>query len=219
MSNCCCGTGVDTAVLEQKQRRVLMSVLIINALTFFMMIAAAAASGSSALLSGAMDNLGDALTYAVSFAVVGAAATVKAKVALFKGLLILCAAFAVGLQIVWRLLNPEVPVFTTMGLAAGLNLAANGLCLWLLTPYRHQDVNMSSVWECSRNDVFEGFAVIIAAALVGWFNAGWPDLVIAIGLLALFLRSAWRVFRQAWQDLRNVPPNGQVLRRQSAVNR
>ena len=205
MSDCCCGSGVDTAALERKQRRALLAVLAINTLTFAMMVWAAVASGSSALFSGALDNLGDALTYALSFAVVGASVSAKAKVALFKGALILCAAIAVGAQILWRLFNPEVPLFGTMGIAAVLNLAANGACLALLTPYRHQDVNMASVWECSRNDVMEGLAVIAAAAMVWLFAAGWPDLLIATALLLLFLRSAWRVFTRAWQDLHARP--------------
>jgi len=206
MSDCGCGSGVDTAALEKKQRRVLLAVMLINAPTFVMMVWAAVLSGSSALFSGALDNLGDALTYLLSFAVVGASLAAKARVALFKGALILCAAVAVGAQITWRLFNPDVPLFGAMGIAALLNLAANGVCLALLTPYREQDVNMASVYECSRNDVMEGFAVIAAAAAVWLFASGWPDLLIATALLVLFLRSAWRVFSTAWQDLRSQAP-------------
>lgn len=200
MSDDCC-QSLDVARLESRQRRVLVTVLVINALTFAMMMAAAALSGSSALLSGALDNLGDALTYALSLAVVGAAAATKARVALFKGLLIFGAAVAVALQIAWRLSNLEAPVVTTMGVAALLNLGANGVCLWMLTPYRHQDVNMASVWECSRNDVMEGLAVIVATVAVWVFASGWPDVLIAIALLVLFLRSATRVLKSAWREL------------------
>ncbi|MEX2258332.1 MAG: cation transporter [Woeseia sp.] len=159
-------------------------------------------SGSSSLLSGALDNFGDAATYAVSFAVVGAAAFVKARVALFKGLLILLTAIAVGVQIAWRLMNPDVPAFEAMGVAALLNFGANLVCLHLLTPYRHSDVNMASAWECSRNDVMEGVAVIVAAVAVWAFASGWPDIVVAIALLLLFLRSAFRVLGNAWREMR-----------------
>ena len=44
--------------------------------------------------------------------------------------------------------------------------------------------------------------MLLAAAGVWWFDAGWPDLVIAVALLVMFLRSAWRVFRSAWRDSR-----------------
>ena len=200
MADSCCSGTVDIRAMEARQRRVLMIVLAINIATFAMMLAAAIYSGSSSLLSGSLDNLGDALTYLLSIAVIGASTRAKAKVALLKGLLILGAAIAVAVQIGWRLAHPEVPVFEAIGIAALLNLAFNGICLWLLTPYRHGDVNMGSAWECSRNDVFEGMAVLLAAVGVWLFEAGWPDLLIAAALLMMFLRSAWRVLRSAWRS-------------------
>jgi Co/Zn/Cd efflux system component len=135
-------------------------------------------------------------------AVVSASVEAKAKVAIVKACLIAGGALAVAAQIAWRFANPAVPVFETMGVAAFLNLGANLLCLSLLTPYRHADVNMASVWECWRNDVLEGCAVIAAALGVWIFKAGWPDLAIAVALLLLFARSARRVMRNAARHLR-----------------
>ncbi len=201
MNDSCCQNQIDAGALEERQRRVLVMVLMINAVTFLMMITAAAFSGSSSLLSGALDNFGDALTYALSLAVIGATCAAKARVALFKGLLIFGAAVAVAVQIGWRISNVETPIVETMGVAALLNLAANLLCLRLLYPYRNSDVNMASVWECSRNDVMEGFAVIVATLAVWVFGSGWPDIMVAIALLALFLRSASRVLKGAWREL------------------
>ncbi len=198
----CCDCDVDTRALAARQRRILLVVLAINVATFVMMVAASALSGSSALLSGTLDNFGDAVTYGLSFAVVGAPAVAKARVALFKGAMILCAALAVGAQIGWRLLHPDVPIVATMGAASVLNLAANALCLWLLSPYRTGDLNMSSAWECSRNDVLEGVAVILTTVAVWLLGSGWPDVVVAAVLLVLFLRSALRVLGSASRALR-----------------
>jgi len=206
VSDSCCQSDFDVSALHTRQRRILIIVLVINAATFLMMVFAAMISGSSSLLSGALDNFGDAMTYALSLLVVGASGAAKARVAVFKGFLIFGAALAVAFQIGWRILHPETPVFEAMGIAALLNLAANLLCLRLLTPYREGDVNMSSAWECSRNDVNEGFAVIAAALAVWAFESGWPDLVIAVGLLLMFLRSAARVLRRAWQELHPALP-------------
>lgn len=203
MADCCgCGKTIDVAALEARQRRVLKLVLAINVTTFVMMAFSSWRSGSSSLLSGTLDNLGDALTYAASLFVVGATLRAKAWVALFKGALILIAAMAVAGQIAWRLANPGVPIFETMGIAAALNLAANGICLWLLTPFKSGDVNMSSAWECSRNDIFEGCAVLLAAIAVWISDAGWPDILIAAGLLVMFLRSSIRVFKSAWAGMK-----------------
>ena len=162
----CCESGLDAEKLEASQRRVLTIVMVINLLTFSGMVVASWLSHSSALLSGTLDNLGDALTYGMSLAVVGASIAAKARVALFKGLLISLAAVAVAVQLVWRFYHLEVPLVEMMGIAAILNLAANGVCLLLLNSHRHDDVNMTSVWECSRNDVFEGVAVIVTVAAV-----------------------------------------------------
>lgn len=190
--------------MHARQRQVLRRVLAINLATFAMMVGAAWYSRSSSLLSGALDNLGDALTYLLSLAVVGASLQAKARVSLLKGVLILAAAVAVAVQIAWRLRHPGVPLFEGMGIAGVLNLAANYGCLRLLSPYRGGDVNLASAWECARNDIFEGFAVIAAALLVWGFGSGWPDLVVAIALLVLFLRSAARVLRTSWRELRAV---------------
>ena len=206
MSECACEKPVDTGALQTRERRLLIVVLAINVATFVMMIAASFLSGSSALLSGALDNFGDAATYALSFAVVGASVAAKARVALFKGLMILAAALAVAFQIGWRLLHPETPIVETMSVAAILNLAANVVCLRLLWPYRSGDLNMASAWECSRNDVLEGAAVIVTAAAVWVSGSGWPDVLVALALLVLFLRSAARVLMAAWQQLRDPKP-------------
>ena len=201
----CCDCEVDTRALAARQRRVLVVVLAINVVTFFMMVVASYLSGSSALLSGTLDNFGDAVTYGLSFAVVGASTEAKARVAFFKGLMILSAAIAVALQVGWRILHPEVPIAETMGVAAVLNLAANAACLYLLNPFKTGDVNMSSAWECSRNDVFEGVAVILTTVAVAAFGSAWPDIVVALALLAMFLRSAVRVLGGARGALSQAP--------------
>jgi Co/Zn/Cd efflux system component len=74
MGECCgCGKGVDVAALEARQKRVLKVVLAINVASFALMALAAWHGGSSSLLSGSLDSLGDALTYAISLAVVAPA--------------------------------------------------------------------------------------------------------------------------------------------------
>jgi Co/Zn/Cd efflux system component len=89
-----------------------------------------------------------------------------------------------------------------MGVFSLLGLAANSLCLYLLWRHRREDVNMSSVWECSRNDIASNLAVIVAAGAVWLTNSGWPDMLIAAGLVWLLLRSSIRVISSAMAELR-----------------
>ncbi len=200
---CACENHCETAARETSQRATLRIVLVINAVMFGVIAAAALYGDSTALLADSLDNLGDALTYGLSLYAVSRGPVAKARVALFKGGLILLAALGVAAQIVHRLLVPGVPVFEVMGAFSLLGLAANGLCLWLLTRHRHEDVNMSSVWECSRNDIAANVSVFIAAGGVALTGAAWPDLLVALGLTILLLRSAWRVIASARAQLRD----------------
>lgn len=202
---CSCENHCSTAALQDRQRGVLRAVLGINAVMFLVIAAAALYGDSTALLADSLDNLGDALTYGLSLYVVSRGAAAKARVALFKGGLILLAALVVAAQIVHRLLVPGVPVFEVMGVFSLLGLAANGLCFWLLWRHRHDDVNMSSVWECSRNDIAANLSVFAAAGGVALTGAAWPDLLVALGLVVLLLRSAWRVIAAARLELRRLP--------------
>ena len=193
-----------------RQRATLIVVLAINAVMFFVELASGLFARSTALLSDSLDNLGDATTYGLSLYAVSRGARSKAKVSLFKSGLILGAGLFVLAQVFYSILHPGVPVFETMGIVSVLALAANATCLALLWKHRAEDVNMSSVWECSRNDIASNIAVIVAAAAVWLFQSGWPD-VIAGGLLAcLFLRSAFNVFGNALKELRIAGNDGRT---------
>ncbi|HET7197274.1 MAG TPA: cation transporter [Burkholderiales bacterium] len=197
MSDCCDDKACALEALRGRQSATLKAVLAINAVMFVVELAAGLLAGSTALMSDALDNLGDALTYGASLYAVSRSAGAKARVALFKGSLILGAGLFVLAQVLYRIAVPAQPVFAAMGLVSLLALAANGACLALLWRHRREDVNMSSVWECSRNDIASNLAVLVAAAAVWLLEARWPDLAVG-GLLALFfLRSALRVLREA----------------------
>jgi Co/Zn/Cd efflux system component len=188
--------------LRERQRGTLVIVLGINAVMFLVIIVAALYGKSTALLADSFDNLGDALTYGLSLYVVSRSVTAKARVALFKGGLIFLAACVVAGQIAYRLFVPGVPVFEVMGIFSLLGLAANGLCLYLLWRHRHEDVNMSSVWECSRNDIVSNISVFLAAGAVWLTGSGWPDILVALGLVVFLMRSSLRVMTSAMVELR-----------------
>lgn len=197
----CCDHDCVLDQLQGRQRGTLKIVLGINAVMFVVIVAAALYGRSSALLSDSLDNLGDALTYGLSLYAVSRGAAVKAKVALFKGALIALAACAVATQIVFSLFVPTLPAFEVMGLFSLLGLVANALCLFLLWRHRNEDVNMSSVWECSRNDIASNLSVFIASGAVWLTGSSWPDMVVASCLVLLLMRSAIRVIVTARTEL------------------
>jgi Co/Zn/Cd efflux system component len=198
----CCDHECSLEPLHERQRGTLQIVLAINALMFFTIVTAAYYAGSSSLLADSLDNLGDALTYALSLYAVSRGAVVKARVALFKGTLIFIAALTVTAQVAYRLFVPATPVFELMGIFSLAGLAANSICLFLLWRHRHEDINMNSVWECSRNDIASNISVFVAAGAVWFTGSGWPDIVVALGLSSLLIRSAIRVITSALAELR-----------------
>ena len=198
MADCCEDKSCALEQMRERQSGTLKSVLVINAVMFFVVLTAGFYASSSALLADSLDNLGDALTYGLSLYAVGRSERTKGLVSMFKGALILAAALFVIGQIAYKLLHPGVPVFETMGVVGALSLAANGTCLALLWKHRDEDVNMASVWECSRNDIAANLSVLLAAGAVWLSGSGWPDIVIGALLALLFLRSAIRVFRASF---------------------
>lgn len=202
----CCGEKERALeALRARQSATLRIVLAINAVMFLMGAAAGVWARSAALLSDSLDSLGDALTYGLSLYAVSRGARAKAAVALFKGALIALGALFVLGQVAHRAVHPGVPVFEAMGIVSLVALGANGLCLALLWKHRSEDVNMSSVWECSRNDIASNLAVFLAAGAVWLARSGWPDLLVGFALSCLLLRSATKVSAGALRELRAGP--------------
>jgi len=198
----CCNDSCAIDALRESQRGTLRIVLGVNAIMFLVIAVAALYGKSTALLADSLDNLGDALTYGLSLYAVSRGATVKAKVALFKGGLIFLAACVVAAQVAYKFFVPSVPTFEIMGTFSLLGLVANSFCLYLLWRHRYEDVNMSSVWECSRNDIASNLSVFVAAGAVWFTGSGWPDIIVALGLVWLLVRSSIRVISSAMVELR-----------------
>ena len=201
MADCCNDKECAIEALRSRQAGTLRVVLAINAVMFVVEFTAGLLARSTALLADSLDNLGDATTYGLSLYAVARGPRSKARVALFKSALILVAALFVVGQVGYSITHPGMPVFETMGIVSMLALAANGTCLALLWKHRKEDVNMSSVWECSRNDIISNVAVFVAAGAVWLAESFWPDVIVGSLLAVLLLRSSIRVMREAMRAL------------------
>ena len=105
MTDCCDDKTCAIEALGKRQGTTLRTVLVINVVMFAVELTAGVISGSTALLSDSLDNLGDALTYGLSLYAISRGARSKAKVALFKGALILAAGIAVLGQVIYRFMH------------------------------------------------------------------------------------------------------------------
>ena len=82
-----------------------------------------------------------------------------------------------------------------------LALLGNAFCFALLWRHRRDDINLRSTWLCSRNDLIANSAVLVAVPLVAWSGSLWPDVLVGLGIAALFLKTATRVIRESWLEL------------------
>jgi len=202
MADCCNDKACEIDALRGRQSSTLKIVLGINAFMFVVELTAGLLGHSVSLVADSLDMLGDALVYGFSLYVVARDARMKAKAALFKGLIMLGFGLFVLGQTVYRIAVPQLPMFEAIGAIGLLALAANGMCFYLLWRHRENDINMSSVWLCSRNDIIANVTVLFAAAGVWLTQSGWPDIAVGLALAALFLRSALHVLRESLKELR-----------------
>jgi len=197
----CCNDAQDGRLQDRRYRRVLWSVLVINAAMFLIEIIAGLAAGSASLQADALDFLADAANYGISLFVVGMVLRYRASAALAKGVTMgLFGVWVLAISI-WHAAYGRVPEAVTMGAVGLAALLANAASLAMLWVYRSGDSNMRSVWLCSRNDVIGNFAVLLAALGVFGTGTGWPDVTVASIMGSLALHGAWRVIRQASEEL------------------
>ena len=208
MDDCCSRKGDEIAALavNPRQRRVLIIVMTVNLVMFALEFGGGVAARSSALMADSVDMLGDAIVYALSLYALSRGPRWEAGAALVKGGIILVFGIAVIAEIVDKLANGVPPSSSLMLLFGSIALIANLGCLALLWQFRTAGINMSSSFECSRNDVVSNVGVLAAAGLVALFGQAWPDIAVGGIIALLFLRSAWRVLSAAWPAWRNSKP-------------
>lgn len=195
MSAHCCSPASDTH--HARYRRILWIALGANLAMFFVELAASAFSGSSSLAADALDFLGDSANYAASLGAIALGGLWAPRVALVKGVAMLCFGIGVLAYAGWRAVLGVPPEPITMGVVGLAALGVNFGVAVLLFRFREGDANMRSVWLCTRNDVIANIAVIAAA--LGVFGTGslWPDFAVAAVLAALGITSGRAVIAHA----------------------
>ncbi len=200
MASCCNDKSCALDKLHGRQTSTLRIVLTINAAMFVVELSAGLLAGSVSLLADSLDMLGDALVYAFSLWVVGRGLLWKSRAALAKAAVMGAFGLFVAAEVLYKLFVPQVPAYEAMGGIGLLALIANTVCFALLWRHRGEDINMRSVWLCSRNDLYANTAVLLAAVAVWQTASPWPDLIVGTGICALFLHSAWDVARDVGRE-------------------
>jgi len=79
-------------------------------------------------------------------------------------------------------------------------LAANVVCLVLISKHRDGGVHMRASWIFSTNDVLANLGVIAAGALVWATGLRWFDYAIGLAIFVLVLRGGLAILREARKE-------------------
>ena len=205
MAGCCNHDAKFDGVSDDYKRR-LWLVIFLNAAMFIVEMTAGQVAKSQALQADALDFLGDALTYGISLAVIGASVKVRTSAALAKSISLLLMGLWVMGSTIYRVFYIGVPEAQIMGVIGFMALLTNLASVAILVRYKDGDANVRSVWLCSRNDAIGNVAVMFAALGVWGTATGWPDLIVAGIMASLFLSSAYQIVRQALAERKEAEP-------------
>ena len=212
-AGCCEDKSCEIAAMATSHRRVLWLVLAINAVMFVVEGWAGLLAHSTSLLADALDMFGDALVYGFSLFVLARTPRWQAGAALAKGGFMLAFGMGVLGEALYKVFHPTMPGVEAMGVIGTVALGANLVCFLLLYRHRGDNLNMSSTWICSRNDLFANVGVLLAAAVCYAASSRWPDIVVGGLIAGLFLNSSLGVLRAALRDFRKpFPPTPQPMK-------
>ena len=199
--DCCRPTNLTHA--SKGYRRALVIVAAINLAMGMAEMFGGVFGKSQALKADALDFLGDGTITLIALVAISHGPRWRARAALLQGIFLTVLGLGVIGAAVYRIIErklPDAEVMTWFGAAA---LAVNVASALVLIPHRKGDANVRAVWLFSRNDAIGNAAVVLAAGLVWLSRTPWPDLIVAAGIAALFLHSAWEILRDAWNERPN----------------
>jgi Co/Zn/Cd efflux system component len=177
----------DTRKADAQERQLLLSLLAINAVMFVAELIVGLWAQSTGLIADSLDMLADAAVYTVALLAVGLSAARKVGAAHLSGWLQILLALSVLFEVARRFWSGSEPMSTLMIVMASIALAANTLCLCLISQSRSDGAHMKATKIFSTNDVLANIGVIVAGGLVAWTGSSYPDLVIGgiIGVIVL----------------------------------
>lgn len=179
---------------ENRERKLLWQVLIINLFFFVLELTTGLISRSMGLVADSLDMLADALVYGMALMAVGGSAIRKKRVARYSGYFQIFLAALGLLEVLRRFFGFEgMPHFQTMIGVSLLALAGNAVSLYLLQKSRSKEAHMQASMIFTSNDIMANLGVIIAALLVMATRSVYPDLIIGVLVFGLVGRGALRI--------------------------
>ncbi|MFN5382367.1 MAG: cation transporter [Alphaproteobacteria bacterium] len=183
-------------------KRALIIALVIHIFMCVITVVSAILSNSTAVLADAMDFIGDAFSYAVSFYVLSKPQIVRSVFSIFKAATLISFGVPVLIYSMMRISDSSAPDYLVMNAAGMMGIISHIVCIYFLYQYRQGDSNQTSVWICTINDLIGNILTVIASIAVMYTDSVIPDIIAAVIIVGLALYGAFIILRQAIKEIR-----------------
>jgi cobalt-zinc-cadmium efflux system protein len=220
----------DRRAAAAENRRRLLLVLGLAALTMLAEAAGGLWTGSLALLADAGHMLSDVSALSLSVLAISLAQRPRGPqqtyghhrteilAALANGVLLAGVALSILVEAIERLGRPTPILAGPMLAIATLGLTVNLAALGMLWSGRRHDMNVRGAWLHVASDALGSVGAITAAGLVLAFGWTWADPVASLLISGLVLFSAWSLLREAVAVLMEwAPPHLDVREIEHAI--
>ena len=187
------GCGCEFEAKNKQQSRVLVQLLLINAVMFVIEIGLGVVAESTALIADSLDMLADAAVYGVGLYAVGRAANEKNRAASISGVLQITLGCVVVVDVLRRFYLGSEPDSLLMISVGMLALVANVICLKLLSKHRDGEVHMRASWIFSKNDVIANIGIIVSGVIVYLTQLAVADLIIGLVIALIVIRGGFQI--------------------------
>jgi len=191
--------------MDANLRSVVIIVAVLNLVYFGVEFAVALTIGSVSLFADSVDFLEDAsINFLIAIALQWSL-TSRARVGMaLAGILLIP-----GLATFWtaweKFLMPLPPAPLPLSLAGGGALAINLLCAYMLVQFRDHSGSLTrAAFLSARNDTLANVAIVAAGFVTAYTRAGWPDLIVGLGIAAINAGAAREVWSAAREEHRGV---------------
>jgi len=182
---------------NQKERRILIQVLLIN----LSQVALAGIVGflfnSSGLLGTALDSAGDMAIYLVSLYAVGKSVQAKVRAATFSGVFLMGLGILLLFDVIRKFMEGSEPVGWAMIIVAIINTASNYWIVRLLKSEKQAGVHIKASIIFTDNDMWINLAIVVSGLGVMLLKSSIPDLVVGVIVVGISIWGGIHILKDA----------------------
>ena len=200
--------------------RPLLYLIILNGLIAFTELMGGLLSNSLALISDALHNFSDFIALIISFVAVRVMRWDNNerksygyfRVEILAAFINATALVLIGVYIIYeaisRLYSPEDIHSSLMIIIAAIGFAANIISVFLIRPYRSENLNAKGVFLHLASDAANSAAVIVVGVLISIYDLRFLDPIISIAIGLLIIKSSWDLLLESANILTEGSPKG-----------